>query len=329
VTQAQPQRSSSIDFNQLKKTEVDSDTDLGKWLTEKRKQGEVNLYKVGDAYLLELKGEGKPKIQFYDQIGNKWRLVPDEKLGGFYQNKERLTEQEKNKMGTVNTTQTETRPVTSNSGNKTKTDTAATVTRESGNSKIDSESNSATGSFNSSSADTNSRNSNTADRFSLDASRNSHNVTDNSDNRDQSRNSHNVDNSDNSKYIDKSDRRRIDKSIRIKIGRINLRNQEGSGHVASGRDSKRSDKASTRNSTESSSADDNSIKSWKSKKASSASTVVEGEAAKTQKVKGKKPKAKKAKVDKAQAENAQPEKAQAVPENNTSLLRTKAHALVA
>jgi hypothetical protein len=167
-------------------------------------------------------------------------------------------------------------PVVNKSGNTSKTNTSTetttTVVSESGNTSKASTANSMADSFNSSSADSHSRNSSSNDRVHIDGSRNSHNndrhdmVFDGSFNRqidrsittDNSNNSRNVDKSDRSINIDKSDRRRIDKSTKIKIGRINVRNQEGLGHVLSGRDA-----VKKKNSKQSkSSNDDNSFKVW-------------------------------------------------------------------
>jgi hypothetical protein len=185
-----------------------------------------------------IKDPNKIQIQFFDQKSQKWQLVPEEKLGAFYQNKEKIKERE-----TMSNTAVVTQPIE-----------IATTTSVNKSSKTVRE-DSVSGSFNSadSASKSSSRDQSIKDSF------NSSSV--NNDSRYQGRNSHNnVTINDDHSVVN-------DNSTNIKIGRYVDRSQRGKNQVMAGRDSSDNDRSSVKDRR----SDDHSTKSWKMKKAQSSS----------------------------------------------------------
>jgi hypothetical protein len=246
------------DFSNMKSSQSTASPELDNWIAERRKNAEVNIYQAGDKYVLEIKNPNKIHIQFFDQKSQKWQLVPDEKLGAFNQNKEKIKERET--MSAPTTTAQPKIPTTTVVAKSTQA-----VSREL---------NTNTNTIGSQNPVTESR---SQDSYTSSSTRNSHN----SDSRDQSSDHHNVQpqnshNSD-SRYQGRNSHNNVtinddhsvvnDNSTNIKIGKYVDRSLRGKGNVIAGRDSSDNDSSSVKNTR----SDDHSTRSWRSKKAKSSS----------------------------------------------------------
>lgn len=82
-----------LNFNSLKQNTINSNTDLGQWLNNKRQDTEVNMFKIGDVHIMEIHSNS-PKLQFFDKAGNKWQSLSQKQTLEFYQSKEKFQSQE-------------------------------------------------------------------------------------------------------------------------------------------------------------------------------------------------------------------------------------------